>query len=78
MESTDLKWSFPQQCWKTYLNRKESGRGLISLEDCVRQEEASLRTYVCGSGEWMLKVVADMGVVSEMVTAQEYKNQACI
>ena len=28
------------------------------------------------AGLWMLKVVADMGVVSETVTAQEYKEQA--
>ena len=34
---------------------------MISVEDCVRQEEAGLSTYVRGSGEWMLKVVADMG-----------------
>ena len=63
---------------RLYLKRKEGGKGLISVEDCVRREEASLSTYACGSGEWMLKVVADMGIVSETVTAQEYKDNACI
>ena len=50
---------------------------MISVEDCVPQEEAGLRTYVRDNGEWMLKVVADIGVVSETVTTQEYKDQAC-
>ena len=49
---------------------------MISVEDCVLQEEACLSTYVRGSGESMLKVVADMAVVSETVTAQEYKYEA--
>ena len=47
-----------------------------SVEDYARQEEAGLSTYVRDSRECMLKVVADMGVVSETVTAQEYKDQA--
>ena len=35
---------------RLYLKRKEGGRGLISVEDCVRQEEAGLSTCVRGSG----------------------------
>ena len=35
---------------RLYLKRKEGGRGLISVEDCVRQEEAGLSTCVHGSG----------------------------
>ena len=35
---------------RLYLKRKEGGRGLISMEDCVHQEEAGLSTCVCGSG----------------------------
>ena len=61
--------------FRLYLKRKEGGRGLISVEDCVRQEEAGLSTYVKGSGEWMLKAVADMGVVSGEETAQQYKDR---
>ena len=34
---------------RLYLKRKEGGRGLISVEDCVRQEEAGLSTCVRGS-----------------------------
>ena len=35
---------------RLYLERKEGCRGLISVEDSVRQEEAGLSTYVRGSG----------------------------
>ena len=59
---------------RLYLKRKEGGKGLISVEDCVRQEEGSLGLYVRGSEEWMLKVVAEMGVVSGVESAKEYKD----
>ena len=36
---------------RLYLPRKEGGRGLISVEDCVRMEEKSLVKYVCESKE---------------------------
>ena len=35
---------------RLYLERKEGDRSLISVEDCVRQEEAGLSTCVRGSG----------------------------
>ena len=60
---------------RLYLKRKEGGKGLISVEDCVRQEEGSLGLYVRGSEEWMLKVVAEMGVVSGVESAKEYKDR---
>ena len=44
---------------RLYLKRKEGGRGLISVFDCVRGEECGLFEYVKGSTEEMLKVVAE-------------------
>ena len=50
---------------RLYMKRKVGGRGLISVEECVRAEEAGLREYVMGSEEWMLKVVANGMVAGE-------------
>jgi hypothetical protein len=50
---------------RLYMKRKVGGRGLISMEECVRAEEAGLRDYVMDSGEWMLKVVANGMVAGE-------------
>ena len=41
---------------RLYLNRKHGGRGLISIELCVRLEENNLGLYVCGSNEMLLKI----------------------
>lgn len=43
----------------------EEEEGLISVEECVRAEEAGLREYVMASDEWMLKVVANGMVAGE-------------
>ena len=50
---------------RLYIKRKAGGRGLISVEECVRTEEAGLREYARDSDEWMLKVVADGMVPGE-------------
>ena len=42
---------------RLYMKRQVGGRGLISVEECVRAEELGLCEYVAGSDEWMLKVV---------------------
>jgi len=60
---------------RLYLKRKDGGRGLISVEDCVRMEQKSLCEYVGKSEEWMLKVVADLGVVSEVETLEHYRKR---
>ena len=44
---------------RLYMKRCVGGRGLISVMDCVRSEEASLRDYVLGSDEWMLAAAAE-------------------
>ena len=57
---------------RLYLRRCEGGRGLISVEDCVRQEEKSLREYVESSGEWMLQVVREMELFKGKEMRKEY------
>ena len=47
---------------RLYLKRKDGGRGLISVTDCVRMEEENLVKYVATSQEWMLKKVLEHGV----------------
>ena len=60
---------------RLYLKRKDGGRGLIGVEDCVKTEEAGLAEYVKQSSEWMLRTVNDMGIVSSVETAEEYKRR---
>ena len=38
---------------RLYIKRKEGGKGLISVEDCVKMERANLRSYVSDSEEWL-------------------------
>ena len=40
---------------RLYMKRQVGGRGLISVEECVRAEELGLCEYVAGSDEWMLE-----------------------
>ena len=42
---------------RLYLPRKEGGRGLLSIQDCVENEENSLSIYAASSTEWLLKEV---------------------
>ena len=48
---------------RLYLKRKDGGRGLISVLDCVRLEEENLLKYANDSSEWMLKKVLEHGIV---------------
>ena len=40
---------------RLYLKQNHGGRGLISIEMCVRLEENNLDLHVCGSNEMLLK-----------------------
>ena len=48
---------------RLYLNRRHGGRGLISIEMCVRLEENNLGLYVCRSNEMLLKGIKTVGIV---------------
>lgn len=58
---------------RLYMKRKDGGRGLISVMDCVREEELGLCEYVKASDEWMMKVVGKELQVGE--TKKEYKKR---
>ena len=48
---------------RLYLKRQHRGRGLISIEMCVRLEENNLGLYLRGSNEMLFKGVKKVGVV---------------
>ena len=41
---------------RLYVKRKEGGRGLISVERCIREEENSLGFYVANSEENLISI----------------------
>jgi len=58
---------------RLYLKRKDGGRGLIRVFDCVKEEELGLFGYVKESEEWMLQVVGSTLQVGE--TKADYKKR---
>ena len=44
---------------RLYMRREFGGRGLISVEECVRAEEFGLNEYVRANDQWLLKIVAE-------------------
>ena len=48
---------------RLYLPRKEGGRGLISIEDCIRGTETGLHSYVSNSMEPFLKQVSKSNIL---------------
>ena len=58
---------------RLYMKRKDDGRGLISVFDCVKLEELALSEYIKETEEWMLKVVGETLHVGEM--KNEYKKR---
>ena len=48
---------------RLYLKRKHGGRGLISIEMCLRLEENNLGMYVRGSNEILLKGIKKVGII---------------
>ena len=55
----------PRDCVvRLYVARKEGGRGLISVKDCVNQTRISLERYVRSTEEELLKAVRREGVES--------------
>ena len=50
---------------RLYLPRKEGGRGLIGIEECVRRESKSLHGYQRESTEWMLQAALKEKVIVE-------------
>ena len=60
-----------------YVKRKEGGRGLISVERCIREEENSLGFYVANSKENLIRWVLAAETINtrETITNVEFKKQ---
>ena len=60
---------------RIYVARKKGGRGLISCESCVKEEENNLSWYIKNNEEIMLRKVEAMGMVNvkDTVKPSEYK-----
>ncbi|XP_068704584.1 uncharacterized protein [Montipora foliosa] len=69
---------YPRDCIaRIYVPRKHSGRGLISVEDCINQTRASLETYVQSSEEELLKAVrAEVSGSQETLTSFKVRRRA--
>ena len=50
---------------RLYVKRKDRGRGLISVERCIREEENSLGFYVANSEEKLVRGVLTTETVQE-------------
>ena len=60
------------------LKRKYGGRGLISIETCVRSEENTLGLYVRESNEMLLKGVKKVGIVKteNLMEKEDFKKNS--
>jgi len=61
---------------RLYLVRKDGGRGLISVTDCVRMEEKNMAKYVIGCKERLFGVVSEG--VEEDESGKEYKKRRMV
>ena len=60
---------------RLYLPRKEGGRGLIGIEECVRRESKSLHDYLRESTEWMLQAALKEKVIVEEESLQDHERR---
>ena len=59
---------------RMHVKRKEGGRGLISVERCIREEENSFRFYVGNSEENLIRRVSVINI-RETISSVEFKKQ---
>lgn len=59
---------------RLYMARKDRGRGLIGVRDCVKEEEMLLNEYIISSKEWRLKEAGQNVKVGE-TNKVEYKRR---
>ena len=60
---------------RLYLPRKEGKRGLIGVEECVKEECKFLHGYRRNNTEWMLRMVLKEKVLVGEENFQEYKRR---
>ena len=60
---------------RLYVKRKEAGRGLISAERCIREEENSLGFCVANSEENLIRGILSAETINtrETITSIEFK-----
>ena len=63
---------------RLYLKRNHGGRGLISIETCVRSEENNLGLYVSESNELLLKGVMRVGTIKteNLMRKEDFKRNS--
>ena len=63
---------------RLYLKRKHGGRGLISIEMCVRLERNNLGLYVRGSNKVLLKGLKKVGIfkTENLMEKEEFKKNS--
>ena len=63
---------------RLYLKRKHGGRGLISIETCVRSEQNNLGLYVRESNEILLKGVKKVGIAEteHLMEKEDFKKNS--
>ena len=54
----DVNWNPKSDVDRLYIKRRERGRGLMSVERCVRKEKNSLGFYVATSSEYLIRGIA--------------------
>ena len=62
---------------RLYVKRKEGGKGLISVERCIREEENSVGFYVSNLEENLIRGVSTAETINtrETITSVEFKKQ---
>ena len=62
---------------RLYVKRKEGGRGLISVEQCIREEENTVGFYVANSEKNLTRGVSVAETINkrETITSVEFKKQ---
>ena len=60
---------------RLYLKRRDGGRGLISVEDCVEGERKGLNEYVTASKEEMVMCVKKEGILNEEESRAAFKKR---
>ena len=60
---------------RLYFLRKEGGRELIDIEECVKRESKSLHGYLSESTEWMLQAALKEEIIVEEDSLQDYERR---
>ena len=62
---------------RTYLKRKQGGRGLISVEECVMLEKTSLGFYINGKEEMLFQEMVKEDIMSDNENPKTVQERLC-